>query len=335
MTAHTVPPTPDGSSTQAGGTSGERTVYRIITPVYQDVESFQVLRRNILATLAPSGGTTPGVTFYVVDDSGGRDPEIDKLRNLSDVVIITPPFNLGHQRALVAGLRVVSADFAADDVIVTMDSDGEDQPEDIPRLVDALLASSDPCSVAVARRTRRHASLSFRTLYLGFILVFRVLTGRVIRSGNFAAFRGSYATTMLPHPSFDLCYSSSLIALDPEPLYVPCARGKRYAGQSRMGPLNLLMHGVRMMMPLADRIAIRALALSGILAMTTLLALVVIGLLRATGAVDSLAFGGAFVLTGVIGAALSLLTFLVLFTGFVQTSGISMARIHEQVRIDA
>jgi len=42
--------------------------------------------------------------------------------------------------------------------------------------------------------------------------------------------------------------------------YVPCERGRRYQGESKMTYGKLAMHGLRMLMPFTDKIAIRALA---------------------------------------------------------------------------
>ena len=65
---------------------------------------------------------------------------------------------------------------------------------------------------------------------------------------------------MLLHPSFDICYSSSLVSLDEALVPVPCARGSRYAGRSASNTLRLFMHGIRMLVPFTDRIAARGLA---------------------------------------------------------------------------
>ena len=50
-------------------------------------------------------------------------------------------------------------------------------------------------------------------MYLFFRSLFRALTGTTVRSGNFAAQRGASLVATIDHPSFDLCYSSSLLAL--------------------------------------------------------------------------------------------------------------------------
>ena len=146
------------------------------------------------------------------------------------------------------------------DIVITMDSDGEDQPQDLVRLLDALgHSATNPRKVVLARRTQRKESPLFKILYMAFKIVFRSLTGLVIRSGNFAIYRGWLTKNVLFHPHFDLCYSSSLISLNLDIEYVPCARGERYMGRSKMTYIKLITHGIRMLMPFIDRIAVRAL----------------------------------------------------------------------------
>jgi hypothetical protein len=301
----------------------------VVLPLYRDVESFEILRERVRELEG-----LPPMQFWVVDDSAGRDPDVADLHRHADVSVVVPPFNLGHQRAIVAGLRVASEYLSPGDLVVTMDSDGEDRPEDLPRLVDSLLAEPDPWRIVIARRTERDEQFRFKVLYLCFRLMFRVLTGRKVRSGNFAAFRGTFVHSMLLHPSFDLCYSSSLLTLNADPIAVPCARGKRYAGQSRMGTEKLLMHGIRMLMPFADRIAIRSLALCAVTSAVTALTLFAVLLARLTGA-GTIAAGGYWVLLGgVVVSGLGLVNFLVLFSGYVQTNALSLARIDERVVIE-
>ena len=115
----------------------------------------------------------------------------------------------------------------------------------------------------MARRTKRKESARFKVMYFTFRIMFRTLTGMTVRSGNYAAYRGWLARRMLRHPYFDLCYSASLISLDLPVTSVPCPRGERYAGRSRMNPFRLFMHGLRMLMPFTDRIAVRALFAEG------------------------------------------------------------------------
>ena len=103
----------------------------VVTPVYRDVPSFLTLRERLLGVLADQ----PYETWFVVaDDTGGLDPQVEELEALPDVLVVDEPFNLGHQRALVFALRKLLPYVADDDIVLTLDADGEDQPEDVPRL---------------------------------------------------------------------------------------------------------------------------------------------------------------------------------------------------------
>ncbi|MBE2317445.1 glycosyltransferase [Solirubrobacter sp. CPCC 204708] len=240
----------------------------IFTPVYFDVPSFLILRERL---------AQHGARIVVADDSAGRDPAIAALHELDDVDVVEPPFNLGHQRALVYAIRTMAPEIRDEDVIVTLDADGEDKPEDLPRLIDELRAETSERAIVMARRTSRSEPPLFRVGYFFFKLGFRLLTGVVVRTGNFAAYRGWVARHLLSHPQFDLSYSAALIALNLPVAYVPCARGERYAGRSKMGYSKLLLHGLSMLMPFTDRIVLRALITFTVtLALTALAAFSVI-----------------------------------------------------------
>jgi hypothetical protein len=228
-----------------------------------DVESFREFRIRAQKELGKPPRIQFDIEWVVIDDTGGADPEIEQLRFLPNLRVVTPPFNLGHQRAIVHGLRTISNEIRDEDFVITADSDGEDRPEDLHRLLECLLKNEKEVrSLVLARRTQRKETLLFRVCYFFYKLFFRTLTGTVIMSGNFAAFRGWFVNNALFHPTFELSYSSSLVWMPLKKEYVPCARGTRYFGQSKMGYFKRLLHGVRLLMPFLDRVALRAILLS-------------------------------------------------------------------------
>jgi len=99
-----------------------------------------------------------------------------------------------------------------------------------------------------------------------------------------------------------------------------------------MGLEKLVTHGVRMMMPFADRIAIRSLAVCMATVGVTVLTLVVVG--RLMGAISLSAWWSWLLLAGVLVAGLGLVNFLVLFAGYVQTNALSMARLDQHVSVE-
>lgn len=290
----------------------------IVSPMLRDSESFEQLHHDVRRSCDAAGISRP-LRFLVVDDSAGTDPDVSRLASLEAAEVLTPPFNLGHQRAIVYGLRALQPRLHPGNIVVTMDSDGEDMARDVPRLIHAL---DDPTTVlALAERTERSESLKFRVMYLLFRLFFRAVTGTTVRSGNFAAQRADSLAATIQHPSFDLCFSSTLLALKLPTVTVPCARGTRYAGRSRMNTYSLVAHGVRMLLPFSERIAVRTLvaAVSSAVALVVFLVLIglqvfgeapgptVLSLLAALGTIFLSAFAA----------------FVVLFSGFAQASAVA------------
>lgn len=305
---------------------------RVVSPIYWDVESFLVLRQHLLAVCASSLNGAR-VRFVVIDDSAGTDPSVARLRDLEDVEIVDPPFNLGHQRALVFALRQIAATMADDEIVVTMDADGEDQPEDLDRLLAPLLVEPESSRqlMALALRTKRRESPIFKLSYGVFRVLFRTLTGETVCTGNYAAYSGWLAKQIIGHPYFDMTYSSTLISLQTPRVMVPCERGARYAGRSSMNLGRLITHGLSMLMPFTERIAVRALLSFSAIIVTSALAAVAVLAIRlfTESAVPGWAtYTLLFLLTL---SLIALGNFVVLFAVFSQTRAMSFANLHASI----
>lgn len=296
----------------------------IVCPCYFDAPLFLKVREEAISELGVLPG---GLGFLVVDDSAGLDPEIDALlAGIADVAVMRPPYNLGHQAALVFGLRRAGSRIALDDIVVTMDSDGEDRPRDLPAMIAPLLRNKARLDlVVIAQRTERTETLAFQAMYLCFKCFFRIATGTVIRSGNFASYRGWLLRDIIYHPHFDQCYSSSIISLPLNIETVPIPRGRRYRGKSKMGFWGLFTHGIRMLMPFTERIAIRGIFACSILSAVFLVFFVASCLHGGPGhrAATQIAF------TGFCSSLLLLGMHAVLFTTFSQTKSHSLRVLHD------
>ena len=218
-------------------------------PLYFDAASFLFLRAKIRSLLESSYT----LHFHVLDDSAGLDPETQSLARLEDVSLVKMPKHMGHQSALVLGLRrFLSEDKNA--LVVTMDSDGEDRPEDLPTLLEAL----EEQSLVLAKRGSRKAPIYFHIFYFIYSNIFRFLTGIPMRSGNFALGEAKVFQKIIHHPYFDSSYSGALLAVGANPKFVSCPRGIRYEGRSKMTFLQLCAHGARSFLPFKNKILIRA-----------------------------------------------------------------------------
>lgn len=294
----------------------------VVSPSYGDVASFVILRDRIRDVVGDLN-----VDFVLVDDTGGVDPETVALRALDDTTVLEPPFNLGHQRAIVFGLRSLGDRIAEDDVVVTLDSDGQDKPEDLPRLLAALVSGDDLRRVVLAKRGQRHEPLAFAAMYRLFRVLFHALTGTFVRTGNFAAYRGWTALHILRHPYFDLTYSSTFLSLNLEIEYVRCDRGERYAGRSKMTYGRLIMHGLSMLMPFADRIAVRALITFGVTMAAALAGAIAVLCVKLFTHNAIPGWASTIVLLLIVVSVVALGNFIVLFAVFSQSRGMALADI--------
>ena len=97
--------------------------------------------------------------------------------------------NYGHQVAIAVGINHANKIMNENDILVVMDSDGEDIPNTIPTLLDKL--KFQKFEVAVAARKKSHETFIFKFFYFFYKYLFRVMTGKKILFGNFMALKYS------------------------------------------------------------------------------------------------------------------------------------------------
>jgi glycosyltransferase involved in cell wall biosynthesis len=110
----------------------------IVLPVFNESGNVEPLIDEIVATCAALGRT---YEIVVVDDGSG-DSTADELRRIRarvpELRVILFRRNFGQTAALSAGIE-----HARGEVIVTMDGDGENDPADVPKLLERLESGID------------------------------------------------------------------------------------------------------------------------------------------------------------------------------------------------
>jgi polyisoprenyl-phosphate glycosyltransferase len=250
----------------------------ILTPVFNDWQSLKELLQRIDNLEWP---TASRLRVIIVND-GSNAPWIDpfaacRFTQISAVVVIDLACNLGHQRAIALGLAVLAQE-KADDLIVVMDSDGEDDPNDIARLIAAYPRQTD--CVVVALRTERSEGLGFRLGYFGYRIIFRVLTGRNIRFGNFCAMGLHVAIRLAHSPNTWNHLAAALLRSNLRLVAVPTRRARRYAGTPSTNLVSLLAHGLSGLAIFSDYVFARLLLVAAVLAFTALAGILTVTSLR-------------------------------------------------------
>ena len=215
-------------------------------------------------------------SLFVVDDGSSEPAAINsnlhELHRVNEIEIIVLTCNLGHQRAIAVGLVEVCSRKAFDEILV-MDSDGEDRPADISRLL--AEAARRPGHIICARRKRRPA-LAFHLWYECYKSIFLLLTGTRIDFGNFCLIPGGKLEALVSNSSIWNSLAATLLRSGIPLARVPSDRGTRYAGKSKMNFVSLVMHGLSAMSVYSDVVMVRLMLGTLVLSVATLLGMLIV-----------------------------------------------------------
>jgi glycosyltransferase involved in cell wall biosynthesis len=109
----------------------------VVAPAKDEERSLDELHRGIVAALAPTGKS---FELILIDD-GSRDGTLAEMKRLRAadprVRVVSFLKNFGKSAALAAGFER-----ARGDIVITIDSDLQDDPAEIPRFLDAIAAGA-------------------------------------------------------------------------------------------------------------------------------------------------------------------------------------------------
>ena len=214
-----------------------------VIPVYNDWKSLEKLIHEIKSNLDSDKWTD--ITLIIVND--GSNNKFEKLINNSfnfEIKIINLIFNQGSQKAIYVGLSYLNTLNNIYDYVIVMDSDGEDKPEDIGKLIDKTIQENKE-KIIFASRFKRTESFTFIFLYNIYKIIFKILTRKKFNFGNFSCIPKSLIKNVIDLPFLSSHYAASILGSKIPHDTIPCQRGKRYAGISKMKIHNLVLHGIK------------------------------------------------------------------------------------------
>lgn len=200
----------------------------VVVPIYNDEEVIAELLRR-LTEVVPA--ITGNYEIILVDD-GSRDRSWEIMRQeraqREYLRIARLSRNFGQQNAIAAGLSLTTKD-----LIVLMDSDLQDKPEDIPVLIDALLV--DPqATMAIAQWEERKDS----RMKIAVSRLFQHVSNRITdihtmpRLGIFRVMKKSVVDELRNFPERTATAVSLLYFIGSRYVAVPLKRDARFAGKS-------------------------------------------------------------------------------------------------------
>ena len=219
----------------------------------------------------------------VVDDCSEQratesDVDFGPFKNFRKVSVIELKRNLGHQRAIALGITYIEANLNSS-IVVVMDGDGEDLPEEAVRLVERCHELGNS-KIIFARRTRRSEGFLFRAFYVVYKFLYRVLTGRSYRVGNFSAIPAKFLGRLSVISEGWNHYASSVLKARVPFEEIKTKRGGRLDGRSKMNFTSLVIHGLSAISVHSEVVGVRMLAATLTLTLVSLLLVAVVVAIR-------------------------------------------------------
>jgi len=242
----------------------------ILVPLYNDWAACQLLLSALDEALR---GQIRSARVILVDDGSSQPPSEDypdrSFEVLERIDILQLRRNLGHQRAIAIGLSYIWEHVPCETVVL-MDSDGEDSPTDVPRLL-AKFREEGGRKIIFAERTRRSESWTFVAFYKLYKLLHSILVGMGVRVGNFSAIPRSRLDSLIVVSELWNHYAAAVVKSQQPFDTIPTQRAKRLSGRSRMNFVKLGAHGLSAISVFGDIIGVRLLvATFGLIAMTVI-----------------------------------------------------------------
>jgi polyisoprenyl-phosphate glycosyltransferase len=229
----------------------------ILTPVYNDWNSFGQLVDDI--DLCADNLNNVSISIVAVDDGSTQafsetGKKIRNCKHIQEINILHLVRNLGHQKAIAIGIAYINSNITGD-LVVVLDADGEDQPQDIAYLLEEH--ETFPGKMIFARRTRRSENWAFRMFYSLYKVLFMILTGKQIAFGNFSLIPAALLNRVAHLPDIWNHFAAGIMRANIPWSSVPTQRGNRYSGRSTMDFVSLVLHGLSAISVYTEILAVR------------------------------------------------------------------------------
>ena len=231
----------------------------ILIPVYNDWQSVFKLLENIDQGLEGWDSDVAHISVIIVNDFSPEERPINKstFNSLKSIQVINMKENKGHARCIAAGLKHISEnnDF---DLVIPMDADGEDRPEELGILL--CKAYELPDKVITANRIKRSEGFIFKFCYLAHKYLTIIFTGQSIKYGNYTCLPKFAVNQMINDSATWSSFSGSLAKTvrEEDRTSISSTRGTRYFGPSKMSFINLIKHSLSIMAVFKTTLLIRS-----------------------------------------------------------------------------
>ena len=249
----------------------EKTV--ILLPVFNDWSALERLLEELESLIDPS--SYPDHQFLIIND--GSFDSAPPLKTSIPLTVLHLTHNMGHQKAIAIGLSCIHHHIPCTKVLV-MDADGDDRPQDALKLMTSAKNHKD--KIIVGWRTQRQDAFIKKLFYGVYLALFRLFVGKNIRFGNFCIIPFQHIKRLVYKGDIWNHLPGGIIKSNLPYTTTYTIKGQRYDGNSKMSFASLVYHAISAITAFIDVIAIRLLIASALAIAVSLLALLVIFIIR-------------------------------------------------------
>tara|TARA_B100001059_G_scaffold211095_1_gene225187 strand:- start:3587 stop:4453 length:867 start_codon:yes stop_codon:yes gene_type:complete len=235
----------------------------IILPTYNDWKSLNKVLKILDISLKKQNKE---IYIIVVNDGSSiKFKKTQKFTNFKRITILNLKRNSGSQKAIYIGLKFIQNKIKNLDksIISILDSDGEDDPRIVKKLIN-FLDKKKNFFIFVSRRNRtENMFLKFLNnlrLYLTWIL-----TGKFINFGNFSLFPSTILKKIILKDDIYLAFSSGVVKNYKKIILYPADKNKRFYGTSKVNWNFLFLHSMKIISVFRNIVFLRSFVISMIL----------------------------------------------------------------------
>ena len=225
-----------------------------LIPVYNDWKSLNLLLKKIDLELKKKNYNTE---ILIINDASTIKKKIiiKSLFKIKKILILNIKKNIGSQKCIHLGLKHINQ-FKKKYIITIIDSDGEDDPKEINKMISLAIKNKD--HIITSNRLARTESLIIRLSYKIHLIITFIITGQWISFGNYTCFNSKNIKKIIKNE--DGCYAHpATVIKHADIIRIFAKRNKRFFDKSKVNFLGLIFHSLRIISVFQKKIFFRSL----------------------------------------------------------------------------
>jgi hypothetical protein len=225
-----------------------------LIPVYNDWKSLNLLLKKIDLELKKKNYNPE---ILIINDASTIKKKIiiKSLFKIKKILILNIKKNIGSQKCIHLGLKHINQ-FKKKYIITIIDSDGEDDPKEINKMISLAIKNKD--HIITSNRLARTESLIIRLSYKIHLIITFIITGQWISFGNYTCFNSKNIKKIIKNE--DGCYAHpATVIKHADIIRIFAKRNKRFFDKSKVNFVGLMFHSLRIISVFQKRIFFRSL----------------------------------------------------------------------------